>query len=171
MKRGMKGLTTIGTALAAASIAAAPVMAHAFDSDTDVLAFVGATTSLWPVQLVGGTGAYEFSTIACAGVSTDTTPPEAALCSITSAGNYVNTVCGTGTADSTSTTVNEPDGADTTVSYHIQFVSGIGILTGPGAGPVNGVPPVAAVVLVPTGPGTPPNCVTSFDVVAAGVLN
>jgi hypothetical protein len=65
------------------------------------------------------------------------------LINVTSAGNYNNTVCGTGTADSTSNTINsitDEAGANNDAqlraqnyAYHIQFAGGQGALTWTGS--------------------------------------
>ena len=150
MNLRLKLVSTLGTVLAAGAIAASPMVASAA---TGAAALVVGTTSLTPVQLVGGSGSYQFSSIACAGTD--------GVCTASSSGSYVNTVCGTGTADGTVTIT-----AHANFLIHIQFVAGIGVITGPGPS----VPPVGVAILVATGVGTPPNCVTSFDVAAAAVI-
>jgi hypothetical protein len=160
MKTGLKFMTMLGTVLAAGAIAATPLAASASDGDVDAAVYVGHTTSLTPVLLVGGGGTYSFTSDVCAGASSDV---DAGLCTISSSGTYSNIVCGTGNvlAGSTATTT-EPDGASDTVGITITFVAGVGVLT-------SGAQGVA--ILIGTGPGTDGStCVTGFDVVGAAVL-
>jgi hypothetical protein len=176
MKNRIKIVSMFGTLLAAGAIAAAPVVASAADDgDVDVAAFTGQTTSLTPVQLVMGSGNFTFTTTSlaggapsCAGVSTDATPPEVfTSCTITSSGTYSNIVCGTGTATGTSTSVTEPDGsAEAMGTYTIVFAAGVGVLvdtTDPAVGVVDISPSQSGI-------GSPPNCVTQFNVIAVAVI-
>jgi hypothetical protein len=164
MKTRFKMVAMLGTVLAAGAIAATPLAASASDGDVDAAAWVGHTTSLTPVLLVGGGGTYSFSSDVCAGASSDV---DAGLCTISSSGSYTNIVCGTGTVFSATATTTESDGASDTVGIAITFVAGVGVVTGaPSATTVAGV-----AVLVGTGPGTNGStCVTGFDVVGAAVL-
>ena len=138
-------LGAAGAAIAAGLLAFAPASA------AQAAVFVGQTTSLTPVLLVGGSGSYTFNSIACVEA-----PSPAGLCSITSSGTYTNTVCGTGAANGVATVTPGP-----TFSYHIQFVSGVGVLTGGATG---------AVLILPKGVGGLASCVTGFIVVGAGII-
>jgi len=158
MKLGMKFVSLAGTVLAAGAIATSPIMASA-DADVDAAVFVGQTTSLTPVQLVGGTGTFAFSSIACVGVSSDDVPP-ANTCGISASGSYSNTVCGTGSASGTANT-SEAGGGSDSVGFSITFVSGIGVVTGGADG---------VVVIIPTGGNPPANCVTQFTVPGVAVI-
>lgn len=122
--------------------------------------FTGTTTSLLPpVQLTGGSGTFAFS--GGANCSVNGGAPEAGT--IDAQGSYTNVVCGTGTATGTAT-IATPS-ATVNVSFTITFAAGNGALQGTGsttgAGYVNIRPHV------PGGTGTPPNCVTQFDVAGA----
>ncbi len=75
-------------------------------------------------------------------------------------------MCGTGTATGAGT-VTEPDGSVEPISsYTIVFAAGIGVLVG------SGDTAAAVVDITPSqnGVGTPPNCVTQFDVLVAGAI-
>lgn len=159
-KTAFKLLSLVGTVVSAGALAGVPVV-HAADGDNDVAVFVGQTTGLTPVQAVGGTGTYQFSSIACAGVSTDTVG-DVGTCSITSNGSYSNIVCGTGGANGSATVTENTDGGTDTFSYGITFASGVGVITGGATG---------VVVIVPSGTGAPASCVTSFAPVGAAVAN
>ncbi len=181
MKNRMKLLGLVGTVLAAGAIAAAPVIASADDDAVDAAVFTGQTTSLTPVQLALGSGAYSFQTTSlaggapsCLGVSTDSLPSEvAAGCTVTSSGTYSNIVCGTGTATGNAT-ITESDGSTENVNgYTIIFVAGVGVLVDVSGVAGGGGDDAAAVVdITPSqnGIGSPPNCVTQFDVLVAGVI-
>ncbi len=161
MKTRMKFAASFGAILAAGAIAVTP--AFASDGDADAAAYVGATTSLTPVQLVGGSGGYSFSSIVCAGVSSDV---DAGLCTLTSTGSYVNIVCGTGTV-SGSVTTGEPDGASDTAGISIIFVAGVGVATTTSGGTGGGV-----AILLDTQPSTDgSHCSNGFNVVGAAVIN
>jgi|SwirhisoilCB1_FD_contig_31_17674452_length_649_multi_7_in_0_out_0_1 hypothetical protein len=178
MKMGTKLLSIAGAVLAAGALATSPMLASASDPDVDAAAFLGETTSLTPVQLVGGAGSYTFDSdhfegVAapaglhfCVGVGTD---PDAGVCAIASSGAYVNTVCGTGSVTGASATISETGpgvGGPETDNYtiNITFVAGVGVVMGTG---IDGV-----VVLLPdnsAGAATPPACTNAFSVVGAGV--
>jgi hypothetical protein len=118
----------LSLAVVAAAMVAVPSAASA---DTGACVFQGLAGNINPgVMLVGGTGAYEFST--------PTTSPrnQATLCSynnsapavskIVSKGTFVNMICGTGTADGTEAETKIDQGADGTneissAAYHIDF--------------------------------------------------
>lgn len=114
--------------------------------------FQGCTTGLTPVQLVGGTGSYSFSSgacsnpvtpiIGCTAVGVASNPAAgASQCSINASGTYLNITCGTGltgggplamTDTSTVSTTGLGVGLTDTVNikYGIVFVSGVGLLRG-----------------------------------------
>jgi hypothetical protein len=166
MKLRTKFFTVVGSLAAAGAIAAAPVSA----ANVQALALVGQTTTLTPVQLVGGSGSYAFNTIACATAGTIA----AGLCTAGATGSYVSIACGTGTTGTVgaeavlgggtdATTINA--GASITINYGITFVAGVGVLGGTsGSAKV-----VAAVDIIPTG-GNCVSGVTQFTAPVVGVL-
>jgi hypothetical protein len=85
------------------------------------------------LDLVGGCGAYAFTSIACEGVSDgDPTPLERDACTITSSGTVMNTRCGTGQAIGTggAAVISGPNGDDLSItSYTLNFTAGIGRFT------------------------------------------
>lgn len=138
-----------GTVLAATALVFSPIGAKAVD--VDALVFTGTAGNITPgVQLVGGSGSYNFSGSCLAWLSVDTDAEAGTVCAITSTGVFANTVCGTGTADGSATisaTATVGANETLTISYHIQFVASIGVLTGSSggstaAGVVNIVPTV-----------------------------
>jgi hypothetical protein len=157
-------LTMASGLIAAGAIAAAPLTASA--STVGAVAFVGATGNLNPAVNLGPnlpaqTGAFTFSTATFPGaaVCVEVQPnPTEELCVVASNdGAYTNTVCGTGTAAGTFTA------GPIAGAYNIQFVAGVGVLTGS----TNDGSTVAGVVdIVPTG-GNCVQGVTQFT--AAGV--
>jgi hypothetical protein len=160
VKIGSRLLGLVGTFLTMSALAVAPLTASAADGDTDFGHEVGHTTGLTPVQLLGGSGSYSFSSDVCVFVSTDAFPPEFGTCGTTSSGTYSNIVCGTGSA-SGSATFTEADGGSDTFSYTITFVAGVGVLQGGATG---------VVVIIPTGLGAPSSCVTAFTPVISVAL-
>lgn len=147
------------SAAALALVAATPASA----AGPGASAYVGQTTSLTPVAVQGGGGAYTFNSLLCVGAYVNST--SAGACVITSSGTYSNIVCGTGSASGSATvTWTGPIGSGSeTVSYGITFVAGVGVMTGGADG---------AVVIVATGSGLPDTsqCVTQFTVVGASVF-
>jgi hypothetical protein len=183
MKVRTKLLSTALTVFAGAVLASSPLLASA--QDFDAVAAIGVAGGITPpVESIVhcganvpncGSGSYSFGGNCAAWVSVDTgvDPAEVGTnCSITSSGTFANMVCGTGTAAGSATlsafTSVAPPGsseASITVSYHIQFVASVGILTvdGGGGGGIVQITPVA-----------PGNCVTtdvgSFMVTTADVF-
>lgn len=151
MKTAARIVGALGSSVVALSLAVAPIGVHASDGDTDFGHEIGQTTSLTPIQFVGGTGTFTYNTIVCAIVSSD--GPEASTCSTSATGSYSNIICGTGSASGSETTT-EADGSSSTESFSITFVSGTGVMTGGATG---------LFVVIPTGSGFPANCATSFD--------
>lgn len=144
--------------LAAAMLPSATLVVSASDGDNDAAAFAGGTTTLaGPVYLVGGSGTYSFASWTCVAVSSDGVA-EAGPCMVASSGTYTNYVCGTGPAQGT-TTVTEADGSSDNFSTSIQFVAGLGVMTGGGTG---------VLVMEPMGSPTAGVCMTAFDI--QGVL-
>jgi hypothetical protein len=145
-----------------------------------------------PVQLTGGGGTYSFNSNqgASAGLQLNclaaNTAGDAGVITVTttSNGNYTNTVCGTGTADSTLnqiTGVNVRAGTpgigpwaqaqQDDLDYHIQFAGTVGALTfTSGAGQATGGGPIQ--IADPTPANTAPfeaahganDCTTDFQV-------
>ncbi|MFL5894125.1 MAG: hypothetical protein ACJ76Z_03305 [Thermoleophilaceae bacterium] len=135
----------LGAAVAAALLALGA--SSAFASDAAACQFSGLAGALVPpipaiahdpgLQNTVETGTYHFAGSATC-VKTDTDPGESANSgvfpvNITSDGNYTNTVCGTGTADSTlanttavSTTGDPKLEGPVHSAYHIDFTSGVG---------------------------------------------
>lgn len=141
--------------LIAGAFTMAPSAARAADADAAV--FAGATGTITTVPLIGPSnpdpGSYTFSSSLCAGVSADT-DAEVGTCAISSSGTYHSVVCGTGTADGTSTITGGSiavPGPEATLSgpYHIQFVAGVGLLTGSES--ADGDVTVGVVDIIPTG--------------------
>jgi hypothetical protein len=144
-------------------------------------AAIGPTTAGCPGTYVcgtGGSGQYGFASNACLGVSDG--PEVAANCVVASQGTFNNTVCGTGNASGTATitepTSVDPPGDTYDVTYVINFVAGVGLLTG---NQTNAVPAsdndwFAGVVLLGLEPGTQGDptqnqCVNGFAIVNADV--
>ena len=143
---------------------------------TQVVAFRACTTSLTPIQPVGGSGSYGLSTNSgscggaptlCAGGGTDGTVAPPATCALSASGTYLNLVCGTGTtggfpgtADSATLTLGT---SSATLSYGMVFIDGVGLLSGTTTAP-DGTPGVVegAVLLTPTSG----NCVTPVSALA-----
>jgi hypothetical protein len=88
------------------------------------------------VCLVGGTGTYNYSTLAAVCYSdpaelsaTVTTVSQGNPCTVTVAnGTFQNTVCGTGFAQGVATVTGEPEGSET-ANFDIAFVATVGIIT------------------------------------------
>jgi len=176
----LAGIVTVSVGLAVAPASAA---------GAEVVAFQGATTSLTPVQLVGGTGSYAFSTAAPVGCkvfaelnTSDLNDEEVAeSCTVSAAGGYNNIVCGTGTTGGfpgtgdTATLSGEPEGTgagfDTTINYGILFVGSVGVIVGTSSGEDAGGHVVGVVQIAPTG-GNCVSGVTQFTATAvtAGVI-
>ena len=148
MKRIGLGLASLVGAIAVMALGSGSAMAA---GTAATCALEGQTTSLTPpVQFMNGTGSYSFSGQAACQIQ-----GSPGLHALTSSGTYSNIVCGTGTADGTATI----DGFGTR-AYHIQFVSGVGLVT------VNGAP-AGHVTIIPTAFGAPGqlnDCVTQFTV-------
>ena len=162
----MKVTAVLSAMLAAGALALTPLACSAADGDNDVMVFVGQSTSLTPVQLVGGSGVFQFATTfgfasACEGVSSDEPASASPQCSISASGSYVSIVCGTGTL-SGAATVSEADGQVDSVGFTITLVGGVGVITG-GA--------VGVVEIIPTGVASPPACMTSFTMAGVAVFS
>jgi hypothetical protein len=157
-----------------------PVAAQ--DVDADHFTANAITTGMTPMLLIGGSGNLNFSAgfttaTTCAGTSHDSgtglvavETDAAPTCQLHGSASYVSTVCGTGSLHG-SATLTEYVGQDVSDTYTFTFdvvvVNFIGILAGTGAEAnstesdlINGT-----VTLVNTGPGTPPVCATSLDVI------
>ena len=156
----------LALALAVSAVVALPAQAADIDGSC---ALNGEATTAPPVQLQGGSGTYEFTDLIFACVGTVDGEVAVATFDVTSQGDYVNEICGTGTAedsDASGTVVNEaPSSAhvgQTTppLAYDIEFTSGVGTLTFTSGGTGSGV-----IDIFPTGPqanGT--DCTDSFGV-------
>jgi hypothetical protein len=140
-------------AIAAAALTVTACLPASADGTTGAASYIAQTTSMTPVQLVGGSGVYSYASTVCADVNLT---PQAGVCSAASGGTYTNIVCGTGTMSGTQTVTVA--GNSVTVSYNITYMAGVGIITGPGPS----VPPIGVVVLAATGPSSPPNCTTQY---------
>jgi hypothetical protein len=172
-------------ALVAAAAAAVPAMAApAAMAQTTVYCQFSGTASTNPfVQNVGGGGDYGFTqlTFTCEGQADGGAYSGAASLQIATGGTYTNTVCGTGSATSTSggITATPIEGNlyqafnGGSVSYKITFVGGEGVLTGSGSGPGGNVTIAGDVSIVPTGGGGTPNttyCTENFEVAGTALL-
>jgi hypothetical protein len=151
---------------------------------SDVLAFSGFATIVPPsspcgnyVCVMGGSGTFNFSSSACAGVSDGEPVPEAlAACSISvTGGTFQNVVCGTGHAGGTATITGEPEGPEN-ASFDIDFAATVGvtfgILTETNPPPTT-TEPFYGVVQIGPNPNTPApdptvgQCASGFSVTGA----
>jgi hypothetical protein len=135
--------------------------------DADVAVLTG-TVQLSPVvALVGGGGAFTFSSSMCEVVSASGGAPAPSGCSANASGDYGNIVCGTGNATGSGSLSENGGETYTSPLFTIQFFSGVGVLSGLAeetdssgttSRPLSGV-----VVLIPT-PAVPPlgDCVENF---------
>jgi hypothetical protein len=147
-------------ALIAASGCAILAATPAHAATAGAIVFQGVTTSLTPVQTIGGGGGYAFDTSnglvpgvgICAavgvnssagvgvGAQVDSVAP--APCFLSASGTYVNIVCGTGTTGgaplaatdtataTVTTTVNASSPQSITANFGIVFVAGLGVSEG-----------------------------------------
>jgi hypothetical protein len=167
-----KRFHVLSLAVVAAALFALPSAASA---DTGGCVFQGLAGQISPgVMLVGGSGAYTFST-PDGSVATQCSINNGAAqqSKIVSSGTFANIVCGTGTADGnpTGTTINAGGGAAeiSSARYHIDFRGTQGTLD---VTQVNGSPetlgPVNGHVSITPTVGNCSTGVTAFEV--AGVL-
>lgn len=192
MRRTLK-LSLMAGACAAAALTLAAWPANA--ATAAAIVFQGTTSSLTPVQAVGGTGAYAFSTSTnaggvvpgwCVDAGATTSPAPAVYvgagvggsgCSSSANGSYNNIVCGTGTTGSTAMlglaetdvavdTASTVGSASLTVDYGIVFVAGVGVIHGHDA---DGDLAVGVVDIAPTG-GSCATGVTAFTATGVAVL-
>jgi hypothetical protein len=125
--------------------------------------FQGSTDTLTPpVQFLGGTGTYSFHGPATCSLNGST--PAANNSTITSTGSYSNIVCGTGTATG-SADIKVGTATAVHLTYTIQFVGGLGAITGTGTSTGGG--PVSIRPSLTNAANPPGDCVTQFDVVGA----
>lgn len=137
------------------------------------------------VPVAGGEGTYTFATDVCAYVSDPSVQDglnEVGTCNFTSTGTYENLVCGTGEADGNAgqTVINTSGDGSASAVYHIDFVAGVGVVTGTATETdVDGQNPATLAgltVLLPPTPTIPPTlpptgvCVTGFNVVGVAAL-
>jgi hypothetical protein len=153
------GILSLATGVAAVVLGVAPTLgAHAADGP-GVAAFAGQASA--SVALMNGSGTFGFNSTACVAVDSDDAT-SSGLCTVAASGSFSNTVCGTGTADGTANISPDPsDGGTDAVGFHIQFVSGIGLVTGQADG---------VAVILPASPQPPPGCTNGFIVVTADVI-
>jgi hypothetical protein len=168
-------LVVAATALAVAGLGPVTAVAHADTLIAGALVSSGCLNVAPPgVQRVGGFGSFSgpvdcnapFNVVPtlCA-VGAAGTTPVAGVCDATFSGDYVNLVCGSGTASGT-TVLTGP--FNDTIHFDVVLVAGQGVLTGSSSlGTYAGV-----VDILPTG-GDCVNGVTQFrfTVVAGGVAN
>jgi hypothetical protein len=139
-------------------------------------------TTVHGVEAQGGSGTFNFNSLACAYVSSPlewvqpglpTADLDAAesqgLCTVTlTGGQFVNVVCGTGTASATAVVAGEQTNDD---RFFIDFVATVGIAWGNAGGdPFCGVVLLAASTFDTPGDPTANQCVNSFDVVASTLV-
>jgi hypothetical protein len=170
MKRIAKRLALLGAlAVVASVVTAAPASAQVSGT-----CGVQGSASVSPAVKVGpNSGNYTFNELlfACAGTIDGQT--DVAVFDINTAGTYNNSICGTGTASSTSahgtvtTSAAGNTGLQFDAPYDIAFQEGVGQLTFRSPASGSGV-----IDIIPTGPvvpsGTNPqawDCTTSFNVV------
>jgi hypothetical protein len=150
-------------------------------ADADNFTFQAISTSMTPMQLVGGTGSVAFSAgftgaTVCTGGSTDSDdlfsdvelPPS--HCELYGSATYTNVICGTGFVHGTAT-VTEYDGTKVSdvydFSFDITYALGAGTLAGFATERVDGgeTSPIAGhVTFAITGVGPPPICATSLTI-------
>lgn len=158
-------------AMAAAAVIAVPASAHPSPDDVaGTCALEGTAETNPPVQLSGGSGTYEFNELVFACAGTVDGVATTATFGIESEGDYVNEVCGTGTAEDTDaegTVLTETLSSGHTgwktpaIGYEIEFLAGAGTLTFTSGASGSGV-----IDIVATGPtGGPNECTESFAVV------
>jgi hypothetical protein len=136
---GLAGLLvtlSMGTTSAASAPALPPAgtPSDTWDLIADVVMTADSDGDLPAVDLVGGTGTFNYSALAggtaCVVNSVgEGVPPatEAGLCSISGRGTYTNVVCATGSATGTINSIAVDKGTGT---FSAVFVFGIGVLTG-----------------------------------------
>ena len=166
MNRLAKRLSLLlGLALVAGVVAAVP---SASAASVNANCAVAGTADVSPaVQLQGGGGSYTFNNLlfACAGTVNGVT--DVATSNVTTSGTYTNSICGTGTADSTTSTgsiaVSAKGNTGTfSAPYHIDFTAGVGTLTF--KSPASGS---GTIDIIPTGPlaaADGVHCTSSFGV-------
>src|SRR3954447_796287 len=134
-------LVSLGSALAGT--------APAMGANATVCHYLGAPSYLTPpVELMGGSGTFGFSGIAQCAANGGAKVEQPMVAD----GIYVNTICGTGTADGTATIYGIPR-----FTFHIDFLMGEGRVT-------IGGPPAGTAHLSVLSPGTAPECVRQFEV-------
>jgi hypothetical protein len=190
-------MTVVGAVGLLVGSSATPVSAQVVVGDVDVVTFSGTAVASPAIPLIGGDGTYTFSTSSngiggtpgqCLGASADTDialgttsgDADIAPCTITSSGTYHSIVCGTGTAGGTATITEGGDGVAGNknpsdvydVTYSIQFVAGIGVLTGNATerGDVEASPVVGIVALDPVSVGLCPLTTFTITGVAASTI-
>lgn len=189
----LKVITGIASVAAVAAFSAAPV--HADTAVAGAIVFSGTTQNLTPVQLVGGSGTYGFSSAQaspqglpgfCAAAGVDSGPsvyagvsidPRGSGCSTNAGGSYANVVCGTGTTGSTTLGVAEGDSATITASEIVPAGATLtetfsyGIVFAAGVGVIHSLsaPGAGVVEIAPTG-GSCATGVTAFTATGAAVL-
>ena len=158
----MKGILRLFAVLAATCAAlplAAGTTADAADGDSDAVGFAGTAATNPPVQLIGGTGVFNFASNTCEIVSSD---GEFGACAIAADGNFTNIVCGTGSVAGAANVTELVDLGVDNFNFQITFLAGIGAVSGGATG---------WVVITPIQAGPPPNCSSDFEVVGALALN
>jgi hypothetical protein len=176
--RGILALSIPTTALALL----APAVPAEAAGDSASCSVTGSATTNPAVQLQGGSGSYSFDvSIAgstalqfnCLGVNASGQVDVETL-SVSSTGTYSNIVCGTGSADGTNTGITAtslgvPGTTNLTgnwtgknLSYHIDFVAGVGVLRFTDSGTSGG----GVVTITASNPQTDGvNCTNGFKVV------
>jgi hypothetical protein len=162
----------LGLALVAGVVTAVPSASAATLNATCGVAGQAHTSPAVKIGPNSGTYTFDNFVFACEGTVNGVT--DVATSSISTGGNYTNTMCGTGTADSTSASgtitqsVAGNTGATFTAPYHISFTDGVGNLTFNSGASGSGV-----IDIIPTGPSAPPvgntnpnswDCTNSFAV-------
>ena len=183
-------LKVAGAVVAVAAFGAVgfgPMTASA-NSPLDVIVFAGPTSGLTPVPAIlnaktptcitslgaACSGTYSFNSSnaggACEGASIGTTPAVGGCVINSPTGSYNNIICGTGSARDAGATVSESDGDVYNTAYSINFVSGVGVITGSATASDGGSGPEAGVVvIIPTAGNCINTDVSTFTAVGAAL--
>ncbi|MGH2955734.1 MAG: hypothetical protein ACRDL6_01905 [Solirubrobacterales bacterium] len=169
MKRIAKRIALVASlALVAGVVSAVPAQAAV----SGTCGVAGQATTSPPVQLQGGSGTYEFQDLVFACEGTIDGQTDVAVFDITTDGTYVNEVCGTGEAHSTTgngvvtQSLMGNQGKTFEAQYDIVFTAGVGTLTFRSPASGSGV-----IDIIATGPQAPPACTDSFAVAGEVTLN
>jgi hypothetical protein len=176
MKRIAKRLAVLGSLAVVAGLVLSAGPASAAGTVSGTCGVQGSATVSPAVKIGPNSGTYQFQDLLFACEGTLNGQMDVATFDVTTAGNYNNTQCGTGSATSTSSSavVTQSVAGNNGVSvpsapYSIAFQDGVGTLTFSSPASGSGV-----VDIIPTGPQAPPigntdpnswNCTSSFNVV------